>query len=156
MTQDPVPNWRLLQFSLTSQFHNPGPFNPPTSLPKIPSALNLPGTWPRDSSPMRSSQSRPVANNTPFDISQPPPAIARPATAVPRSEKSKKRASRPASRAGGESVWSHTTTGRKADLSQLLASINVGPQTPTEEEDRMLSNGSKTKVFKPPYWFVEM
>lgn len=125
-------------------------------VPKIPSALNLPGTWPsRDTSPMRPPQSKLSVTSSPVDVQQPSTVLPRPDTAatskVPHSERSRKRTSRPASRAGAESVWSHTTTGRKTDLSQLLASINVEPSTTAPDNKWTSGTGNDSKTFKPPY-----
>lgn len=131
---------------------NPDPDSDIPPVPKIPSALNLPmaGTWPRDASPIRKDQ---TAIHTGTDAATNTGLPPRPDTSsvatIPRSEGSRKRVSRPASRAGAGSVWNgkYATTGRKTDLTQLLASIQV--DTPTTDEKRSFSGGSK--VIKPPY-----
>lgn len=111
-------------------------------VPKIPSALHLPmaGTWPRDASPARKDVPQQIG---PTETPATATTAARPDTGT-RSEKHRKRS---ASRTGGASVWSHSTTGRKADLSQLLASIQT--DDPKQEEERKVSYGRK--VLRPPY-----
>jgi len=127
-------------------------------VPKIPSALNLPmaGTWPRDASPDKYTTAdlthENLMGNTPQSTSIPTGQEASPNT-VSRAagEKTKKRvASRPASRAGGASVWSHSTTGRKTDLSNLLNNIKVDDLGEEEENKRSVSNGSN-RMLRPPY-----
>ena len=135
-------------------------------VPKIPSNLNLPmaGTWPRDASPVRQSQaltSNPISQS-PIDHIPSISLPARPDTSsmgtFPGSGKARKRGSRPASRAGGASVWSHSTAGKRSDLSQLLASIKVddvdagsrlGKQK--ETEGTRISSGTGGGLGRPPY-----
>lgn len=119
---------------------------PDTSIPpvpKIPSALNLPmaGTYPRDASPVRKESAQQPASTGASPVAV---GSTRPDTSGVRNERPRKR---PASRAGGASVWSHSTTGRKADLSQLLACIQT--DSSTVEEDRKVNGVNK--VLKPPY-----
>lgn len=123
-------------------------------VPKIPSTLNLPmaGTWPRDASPVR-----PVVAPSPPEQLTPEPlasAVSPPVTGDGRpvtnsyhhSGKTEKK-KRPASRAGGASVWSHSTAGRKADLTTLLASITT--EEPAAARD--LKAGKGSGLLKPPY-----
>lgn len=117
-------------------------------VPKIPSALNLPmaGTYPRDSSPARKgiAQQTPSTGVTTGAGMPPRPDTSSMNTIGGRAEKQRRR---PASRAGGASVWSHSTTSRKADLSQLLASIQTDALAVEENRKTIVGN----KVLKPPY-----
>ena len=121
-------------------------------VPKIPPGLNFPmaGTWPRDASPNRKDQkttNNVAGRNTSTGL--PSKADRSPMATMSRSEKTRNRASRPTSRAGAGSVWDgkFATTGRKSDLSTLLASIQVDAST--VDEKRVFSGGNK--VIKPPY-----
>jgi len=131
---------------------DPDPNSDIPPVPKIPPGLNFPmaGTWPRDGSPNRKDQK--ATNNVAGRVVSTglPPKPDRSSTAsMPRSEKTRNRVSRPTSRAGAGSVWDgkYATTGRKTDLSQILASIQVDALT--VEEKRVFSGGNK--VIKPPY-----
>jgi len=128
-------------------------------VPKIPDALNLPmaGTWPRDSSPDKHSPSNltheQIAPSAPSYTTLPTRDESASLNTLPRTggEKAKRRViSRPASRAGGASVWSHSTSGRKTDLSSLLDSIKVGDVGEEEKSRRNVSNGSN-RMLRPPY-----
>lgn len=126
-------------------------------VPKIPSALNLQmaGTWPRDASPDKRSPAIVAHDDAPSPTSGPgalpthQEASSMNTIPKPGGEKTKKRvSSRPPSRAGGASVWSHSTAGRKTDLSSLLNSIQV--EESTQGQDRKVSSGS-TRMLRPPY-----
>ena len=122
------------------------PDNDIPPVPKIPSTLNLPmaGTWPRDASPVRPPQTTTRDHALPQTQTD---DFARPGTnsanTLPRSIKQ-----RPMSRAGGNSIRSHGTAGRKVDLTALLATINV--DEPAKNATRDVSAGS-VRSLKPPY-----
>lgn len=127
-------------------------------VPKIPSVLNLPmaGTWPRDASPDKHSSTNLTHETLASSTSPPtilPPRQEAVSNTVPKvgADKTKRRvSSRPASRAGGASVWSHSTTGRKTDLGNLLNSIEVDDVVGEEGNKRNVSNGSN-RMLRPPY-----
>lgn len=124
-------------------------------VPKIPSALNLPmpGTWQsRDPSPVRQERADTQATSSPLEsipaIGLPPRPHTSSQHTLPKSDSGRKLRSRPASRAGAASVYSHST-GRKTDLNSLLASIKVRP--PEDEKGQRISSSGSGKIMKPPY-----
>ena len=128
-------------------------------IPKIPDTLNMQtaGTWPRDSSPDKYSAANltqeQLAASASSHATLPTRKDSASVNTLPRTrgERTKRRVnSRPASRAGGASVWSHSTSGRKTDLSSLLNSIKVGEVGEEEESKRSVSGGSN-KMLRPPY-----
>ncbi|KAK5072033.1 plasma membrane localization protein [Lithohypha guttulata] len=163
--QNPIPAQHQEPGQPISTYHDLATFatDPNTNngippVPKIPSALNLPmaGTWPRDTSPARHSQNIVPPDSAPTNAIPSTGLPHRPDTSstntLPKPEKSRTRTSRPASRAGGNSIWSHSTTGRKTDLHSLLASIKVDASAEDEEEERELVHSvTAGKVIKPPY-----
>lgn len=125
-------------------------------VPKIPSQLNLPmaGTWPRES-----QDTSPVRQETllPSDLPQRPTELPKneslPASSsvhsLPRPSTAKRR---PVSRAGGASVYSHShsTTGRKTNLNDILASIKIDDVVDSQKAEERTAVGGH-KMFRPPY-----
>lgn len=125
-------------------------------VPKIPSTLNLPGTWPtdasRDPSPVRPTE---TAADTSTDkvaaIPVPPetPKSRKTATnayspASTRGKQSIRKSSRPTSRKGGMPVSSSPS--EKFDLGSLLAAIpTAGVNGDIEKENRT------SRLIQPPY-----
>ncbi|KEF58548.1 uncharacterized protein A1O9_06474 [Exophiala aquamarina CBS 119918] len=126
-------------------------------VPKIPSTLNLPGTWPRDISPARpldeptegtavhapsgaidasaSPQSKRVTSGT---YSSPPT----------RDGQTMKKTSRPVSRKSAAPT--HPAPVEKFDLGSLLAGISLGTGKSTEEVIEKEDSRS-SRLIKPPY-----
>ena len=104
-------------------------------VPKIPSNLNLPGTFPRDVSPSKGAAAREGNAAVSSPQTSPPPKTANGSTygaSSLRGDRSTRRSSRPASRAanaGGStfsSAWGETgrsAPGEKVDVGSLLAGI---------------------------------
>lgn len=137
---------------------NPTRDNDIPPVPKIPSALNLPmpGNWEsRDPSPIRQDPTGMQSTSSPLEkipsIGLPPRPNTSSQYTLPKSESGRKRNSRPASRAGGASVYSHST-GRTTDLNSLLASIKVDPPAGEEaEKGKRVSSSGSGKIIRPPY-----
>jgi len=121
-------------------------------VPKLPPSLDLPGTWPRDSSPNKAGTVSIATTRAAAQAVSPKSsriASSSYAGSVVREGRTMKRAgSRPASRAGTTSVWSdkQSTVG-KIDLGKLLAGISSeggrGKESERENAGSVLS--------KPPY-----
>ena len=138
-------------------------------VPKIPSTLNLPGTWPRDISP-----ARPLDDSTEVtSLASPPEALADTSTS-PQSKRitsttystpptrdgqSMRKTSRPVSRKSA-APFSIPAPAEKFDLGELLAGISPGAGNQSTEE--AIQNGPKTqtqgqsqgrasRLIRPPY-----
>ena len=121
-------------------------------VPKIPSSLNLPGTYPRDISPIRPSTPR----GEPFRPQTTPQALLKtklnglPSSASLREGRSLTRGnSRPASRrdqAATDPIHGGMTGG-KVDLGKLLAGIQSG----TDDADVEEKENFGTPISEPPY-----
>lgn len=118
-------------------------------VPKIPSSLNLPGTWPREASPARLAESTPGKS---LPVPQEPgtsPQTRSVGTnayspSSTRERQSIRKSSRPASRRGMTPM--STSPNEKFDLSSLLAGI---PTRETAEEVEKENRG--TRLIRPPY-----
>lgn len=119
-------------------------------VPKIPSTLNLPGTWPREISPVRpEDQSTEAAVTSPSEVVNPSPQSKRVTSATHssppgRDGQSVRKTSRPVSRKSAAPISS--TPNEKFDLGSLLAGISPGKST-EEIEKESRSSG----LIKPPY-----
>lgn len=119
-------------------------------VPEIPSALNLPGTFPRESSPGRPQTAKdqtagPIDTNRPLSKQVLGSSLAS-LNSVKRTDV--KHTSRPGSRAGSASVWSQKqVVTSKADLSNFLAGIETGL---TDSSGANKENGKK-RLIVPPY-----
>ena len=118
-------------------------------MPKIPSIMNLPGTWPRDASrepsPTRGAASAENNANVPYESSQ--SRRFTPNTYSPTSTREKqslRKTSRPTSRKGAGAVSS--SPAEKFDLGSLLAAIPTAAGTGDLEKDNRAS-----RLIRPPY-----
>lgn len=130
-------------------------------VPKIPSNLNLPGTFPRDTSPSKRASSQSRQNG--FPTPEPSPRGKRTTdssygTSSLRGDRSMRMSSRPTSRAaGGPTFWSDSRgPAEKVDVGSLLAGIrpstSSGSILPVRESGEVVGGGSGlTVVSKPPY-----
>jgi protein EFR3 len=120
-------------------------------VPKIPSSLNLPGTYPRDASPIRpiTPRGEPFRPQTAPQEQQKTRVNGLPSSASLREGRSLRRGnSRPVSRrdqAAADPTHGGTSSGR-VDLGKLLAGIQPGTDDHVTEEKE---NSGMT--FKPPY-----
>lgn len=120
-------------------------------VPKIPSTLNLPGTWPRDVSPARTqedSTEAPVPNSS--EVRDTSPQSKRVSSAThssppTREAHSIKKTSRPVSRKSAAPI-SSPPPNEKFDLGSLLAGISPGKST--EELEKEIRS---SRLIKPPY-----
>ncbi|KIV80577.1 hypothetical protein PV11_08070 [Exophiala sideris] len=110
-------------------------------VPKIPSALNLPGTWPRDASPARSDQPAPQRISSPPQTAEASPQSRR-VTSGAFSTSSK--ASRPTSRRGIGAAMN--SPDEKFDLGSLLAEIPSGKGGVAGDKENRAS-----RLIRPPY-----
>ncbi len=116
-------------------------------VPKIPSTLNLPGTWPRDVSPAPSEEPRLEQTSAPAQEEVGPRtrriASIGQSSSSTRDRHSVRKSSRPTSRKGAMPMSSPTP---KFDLGSLLAGISSG--SGPEEADKQ-NRGSR--LIRPPY-----
>lgn len=125
-------------------------------VPKIPSTLNLPGTWPRDISPARplDEPAEVSATNPPEALVDASPQSKRVTSATyssppTRDGQTMKKTSRPVSRKGAAPI--NPTAAEKFDLGSLLAGISPGTGKSTEEAIEKENQSRSSRLIKPPY-----
>lgn len=120
-------------------------------VPKIPSSLNLPGTWPRDISPARpqdeSAEVPVMTSSEGRDASPQSKRVVSAAQSFPpgRSGQSMKKTSRPVSRKSAAPI-SSAAANEKFDLGSLLAGIGPGKGNEEVEKEKRSS-----RLIQPPY-----
>ncbi|KIW25126.1 uncharacterized protein PV07_10790 [Cladophialophora immunda] len=117
-------------------------------VPKIPSTLNLPGTWPRDASPARPAESSPETAVSAVPESPKSRKITGKtySTSPAREKQSLRKTSRPTSRKGATPLSS--SPNEKFDLGSLLAAIPI----PIAEAAGDMQKENRTgRLIRPPY-----
>jgi protein EFR3 len=140
-------------------------------VPKIPSSLNLPGTYPRDGSPSRaaaSSSNHEKLERMPSRTEEQPPGSSPPSKRVPSASyagssirnnrlREPKGASRPSSRAsGGRALWNERRdVSEKLDMNNLLAGIRSSSDGGSSFATNSLGNepevNVRVRLSQPPY-----
>ncbi|OAP58103.1 hypothetical protein AYL99_07193 [Fonsecaea erecta] len=117
-------------------------------VPKIPSTLNLPGTWPRDTSPARPAETSPdtAAPGVPESPESRKTTSKAYSPSPVREKQSLRKASRPTSRKGPTSLSS--SPNEKFDLGSLLAAIPI----PIADAAGDMQKENRTgRLIRPPY-----